>query len=106
MKRHLFCLCCLASVVLSIYQDAAAETSALLPVGRSWVQDDKNLPIPCGFEVNCYYQRQGYNMKELSLDSDVSKQFNLIPSNLKVKSRVNEVNLKLDTWLLPFLNAF
>lgn len=47
MKQHLFCLCGLASVVLGIYQGTAAETSAFLPLGRSWVQDDKSLPIPC-----------------------------------------------------------
>ena len=106
MKLHLFCMCCLVSVVFGIYQGTAAETSAILPLGRSWVKNDKSLPIPCGFGVNYYYQRQSYNMKELSLDPDVSQLFNLTPSNLKVKSRVNEVNLKLDAWLLPFLNVF
>ena len=106
MKRHLFCVCCLVSVVLGICRVAAAETSAFLPLGRSWVQDEKNLPIPCGFGVNYYYQRQGYDMKELTLDPDIGRQFGLVPSALDVKSRVNEVNLKLDTWLLPFLNLF
>ena len=106
MKRHLFCASCLVSVVLGIIQVAAAETSAYLPVGRSWVQDDQSLPIPCGFGVNYYYQRQGYDMKSLKLDPDIGSQFGLVPSDLSVKSRVNEVNLKLDTWLLPFLNLF
>jgi len=106
MNRHLIRVCFLASVVLGIYQAKAAETSTYLPVGRSWVQDDKRLPIPCGFGVNYYYQRQGYDMKELKLDPDIGSQFGLVPSALNVKSRVNEVNLKLDTWLLPFLNLF
>ena len=106
MNRHLFCACCLVSVVLGICQVALAKTSDFLPLRRSWVQDDTSLPIPCGFGVNYYYQRQGYDIKTLSLDPDISRQFNLIPSNLDVKSRVNEVNLKLDTWLLPFLNVF
>ncbi|MDD5676621.1 MAG: hypothetical protein PHW60_01345 [Kiritimatiellae bacterium] len=106
MNRHLFCACCLVSVVLGICQVAMAGTATYLPVGRSWVQDDKSLAIPCGIGVNYYYQRQGYDLNTLKLDPDIGRQFNLVPSDLSVKSRVNEVNIKLDTWLLPFLNLF
>jgi len=106
MNRNLLCVCCVAAVVLGICQVAPADTSTFFPLGRSLVQDQKNLPIPCGFGVNYYYQRQGYDMDRISLTPDVSQLFPLTPSDLNVKSRINEVNFKLDVWLLPFLNVF
>lgn len=106
MNRNLFSVCCVASIVLGICQVATAGTETFFPLGRSLVKDQKSLPIPCGIGVNYYYQRQGYNMTKISLDPDVSQLFPLNPSDLKVKSRINEVNLKLDVWLLPFLNVF
>lgn len=106
MNRHLFSLGCAASIVLGICQLAAAETETFFPLGRSLVEDKENLPFPCGFGVNYYYQRQGYDMSRITLTPDVSRMFPLNPSELGVKSRINEVNLKLDVWLLPFLNVF
>lgn len=106
MNRHLFSACCLAFIVLGISQVASAETETFFPLGRSLIQDTNSFPFPCGFGVNYYYQRQGYDMTKIKLDPDISQQFNLNPSDLRVESRVNEVNLKLDAWLLPFLNVF
>jgi len=106
MNRHLFSMCCVASVVLGICQVASAGTETFFPLGRSLVEDQKSLPIPCGFGVNYYYQRQGYDMTKIKLTPDVSQLFPLNPSDLSVKSRINEVNFKLDVWVLPFLNLF
>lgn len=106
MKRQLFCACCLLSIVFCVRPAMATGTSDFLPLGRSLAPDDKSLPLPCGIGVNYYYQRQGYDMKSLKLNPDIGSQFGLVPSALNVKSRVNEVNVKLDTWLFPFLNIF
>lgn len=103
MKRQLLCACCLVAAILGIRQATAAETSAYLPMGRSWVTELDALPRPCGFAVNYYYQRQGYDIKELKITPDVLSDDQ---SNTKVHNRVNEVNVKLDTWLFPFLNVF
>lgn len=45
-------------------------------------------------------------MSRIKLTPDVTRMFPLNPGDLNVKCRVNEVNLKLDTWILPFLNLF
>lgn len=99
-------LLCLSAIVICTCGIAAADTSPFLPLGRSLIQDTNSLPIPCGIGVNYYYQRQGYNMERVKLTPDVSHMFPLVPSDLGVKSRINEVNAKLDVWVLPFLNVF
>ena len=111
MKQHLLCACCLAAVVLGVYQDAAAETSAFLPLGRSWVSDKETLPRPCGIGIDYYYQRMAYDVSRLSFNPTTPAQLpfvaamgDITPGN--VRSRVNEVNAKLDIWILPFLNLF
>jgi len=106
MKRHLVGICCLAAIVLGIVQSACAITETVLPFKRSWVTDPDELPFPVGIGINYYYQRQGYDMDSIKLVPDITQMIPLMPGDLGVKSRVNEVNAKVDAWLLPFLNIF
>lgn len=106
MKRHVICGICLAAVSLGLVQVASALTETVLPFKRSWVTDQDELPFPVGIGVNYYYQRQGYDMDSIKLVPDITQMFPLTPGDLSVKSRVNEVNAKVDAWLLPFLNVF
>jgi len=65
---------------------------------------DSRLPSPVGVGVNYYQQSQGYNLDSLRV--------NVLPGDLAalegidIDNDVTEMNVKLDYWLLPFLNVF
>jgi len=106
MKRYLFCICFAAAILAGACSAARAGTETFFPLGRSLVEDQKSLPIPCGIGINYYYQRQGYDVSRIKLTPDISQMIPINPGDLDVKSRINEANLKLDVWVLPFLNLF
>lgn len=106
MKLRVLGMLGLAAAVIGAAQTVSALTETVLPFKRSWVSDPDELPFPVGVGINYYYQRQGYDMDKIKLTPDVSQMFQLNPDNLSVKSRINEVNAKVDAWLLPFLNVF
>jgi len=81
---------------------ASAPLQAL-PWGKKWV-GDAELPKPIGIGVDIFAMDQGYVISDLSL---------AIPSlpissvdGLDVTNSITEVNVKVDAWLLPFLNVF
>ena len=65
---------------------------------------DSRLPSPVGVGVNYYRQTQGYDLSSLRV--------NVLPGDLaalegiEIENDVTEMNVKLDYWLLPFLNVF
>jgi hypothetical protein len=65
---------------------------------------DPRLPLPVGVGVNVYTQNQGYDLSSLRV--------NVLPGDLAalegigIDNDVSEVNIKLDYWMLPFLNVF
>jgi hypothetical protein len=76
---------------------------AALPWGKQWV-GDAELPKPVGIGFDVFSMDQGYVISDLSLaipGFDVSA-----VSGLEVDNSITELNVKVDAWLLPFLNVF
>ena len=103
MKKRLIYLCSIIGVAVGLSPAMAEEATSLLPLGRSWAGNE-NLPLPYGIGVDYYYQRQGYDIKSLSVN--VPSFSPAMASAVQVKTRVNEGDGKLDAWLFPFLNVF
>ncbi|NQU39936.1 MAG: hypothetical protein HQ523_08300 [Lentisphaerae bacterium] len=74
------------------------------PVTTSSVLPDNRLPLPFGVGVNYYYQNQGYNLTSLKVNVLADDLAAL--ENILIDNEVRETNLKLDVWVLPFLNCF
>lgn len=86
----------------------AADDAAVLPLARH-LAGDRQLPLPFGVGVNVYYQEQDYRLDDIRLDLppavDPRMLAELLPQ-VKVENELREVNLRLDAWVLPFLNVF
>lgn len=80
-----------------------ASAESLLPFGKSWVGDRK-LPKPYGVGVDLFTLNQDYAIKSLAFelpgasigDTDL----------IRVSNALNDIDLKADAWVLPFLNVF
>jgi hypothetical protein len=65
---------------------------------------DSRLPAPIGVGINVYHQSQGYDLSSLRV--------NVLPGDLAalegiaIENDITEINVKLDYWLMPFLNVF
>jgi hypothetical protein len=81
----------------------AEEQLSVFPLGRSWAGDRK-LPLPFGIGVTYYYQKQDYELASLDV-GPIPLPPGLI-DNVDVTNDIQEINLKADLWLLPFLNVF
>jgi len=87
---------------------AAFLTPALAAAGEPvWGKDlvaGKDFPMPFGIGVTYFTQDQDYIVDKLELGIP---NFPPIPnSTLKIKNSIDEINAKLDAWLLPYLNVF
>jgi len=81
----------------------AEEPSPLFPLGRSWA-GDRELPRPLGIGLNLYHQTQDYELRRLRLNLPTMDMAQV--SAIEIENATDEVNLKPDLWLLPFLNIF
>jgi hypothetical protein len=81
----------------------AEEQSSVFPLGRSWAGDQK-LPLPFGIGVTYYYQQQDYELASLDV-GPIPLPPGLV-SDAEVTNDIDEINLKADLWILPFLNVF
>jgi hypothetical protein len=93
----------LAAVVWGTAWSGQAEEARLLPFGKA-LAGDAALPLPYGLTVTLHKQDQDYRLK--SLDVNIPLLDAALLGNLSVKNETGEANLKLDVWLLPFLNVF
>jgi hypothetical protein len=90
----------LSALIMALAKTGHADLRQRIAAGR---QDDRH-PLPVGVGVNYYTQSQGYDLSSLRV--------NVLPGDLAVlegigiDNDVSEVNIKLDYWLLPFLNVF
>jgi len=87
---------------------AAVFTPALASAGEPvWGKDlvaGKDFPMPFGIGVTYFTQDQDYIVDKLEVGIPG---FPPIPnSTLKIKNSIDELNGKLDAWLLPYLNVF
>jgi hypothetical protein len=107
MHPHWVRILCLSGVAIGIGAATAAEQPstccASLPLQRNWA-DDTVLPRPIGASATYYYQQQGYTLSGLVINNvrfDPS-----VARGTKVESRVDEWDMQVDAWILPFLNVF
>ena len=95
--RNVVLMMVLAASVTSV---AAAE--GLFPLGKS-MAGDRQLPLPWGIGLTLHQQDQDYSLSRLDIDIPVDLS---LVQDVEVENTVGEANLKLDLWLLPFLNVF
>ncbi len=77
--------------------------SAIFPLGEEWA-GDRELPSPIGVGMTYHYQKQDYDLVSLQV---------MLPglgpvegADLMVQNKLDEYNLKVDLWLLPFVNIY
>lgn len=88
-------------MLLALPLTAFAESS--LP----WMKDlagDRELPLPWGVGFDFFTMDQGYQIDRLELSFPGLG--NLDPNLLDVRNQAQEFDIKIDAWILPFLNAF
>ena len=103
MQKRICALISLGVVLTAVVGVQAEEPSGVLPLGKSWV-GDQELPRPYGLGVNLYQQTQDYSLKSLRLNLpyiDMAQ-----AAGVGIENRTSEQDLKLDVWVLPFLNVF
>jgi hypothetical protein len=103
MRKHLLAWIPLMQILVLTQAASTEKTSALFPLGRSWV-GDRDLPRPFGVGLNLYHQNQDYDLESLTLnlpDIDMSQ-----ASAIGIKNVTDELDAQVDLWLLPFLNLF
>lgn len=63
---------------------------------------------PFGIGVTYFYQEQSYSISDLDVRQGLVSLTSFLPNlaGIDVVNSVTEVNVKLDAWLLPFLNVF
>ena len=93
----------------------AGEGERMFPLRRH-MAGDRELPNPMGVGVTLYYQQQKYDLKNLVVtipmplgDINAFQVAGVNPADLKnlpIDNWIYEVNLKMDLWVLPFLNVF
>lgn len=90
---------------------AAAEDEArwsdFLPLNKE-MAGDADLPLPLGIGVTIYNQDQDLKSKSISLAVPIMFIDHGVISaeNAKVASEVDSKSLRLDAWVLPFLNVY
>ncbi len=92
----------LVAVLAGAVRPATGE-DRLLPLGKS-MAGGAALPLPYGVGVTLHKQDQDYALKSLAIDLPALD--GALLRNLSVENSTGEANLKLDAWLLPFLNVF
>ncbi|MGE0641242.1 MAG: hypothetical protein AB7G12_01120 [Thermoanaerobaculia bacterium] len=93
-----FMLCCVAGTL------AAATLEAGGPPFAADLAAGREMPLPWGIGLTWYDQSQDYAVSRLALG--IPGFGNLPVDQLKIDNDIQEVNLKLDVWLFPFLNVF
>ncbi len=96
---------------------AAGAGEAFFPLGRTWV-GDRELPLPFGVRATFYHQQQDYRLRNVraaiptgvpGVTEDAFRVAGVPPAEverLAAENQVDQVNVQLDLWLLPFLNVF
>ncbi len=82
----------------------AAVAEAEGPPWGASLAEGKKLPLPFGVGLTVYHQDQEYALDSLSIGIPG---FDSLPlDRIAIDNQLTELNLKLDLWVLPFLNVF
>ncbi len=95
----------------------AIADGGTLPFFRD-MAGDRDMPLPFGVGVTYFQQSQAYNLKSFSLDNtayglmaaagiDPAATFGILEAMPpEIENDIEAFNLKVDAWILPFMNAF
>lgn len=94
-------------------QDENASTedterwSDFLPLNKE-MAGNADLPLPFGIGVTGYWQEQDLKSKTigLAIPAMAISQGVITAANAKVESEVDSWTIRLDTWILPFMNIY
>jgi len=103
MYKHLLILIFTSVLLMSANNALSFDSTSILPLGNSWA-DDHELPLPIGFGIHYYGQEQEYDLSDLWVS--IPGMESIPTDDIVVENRLMEVNLKLDAWILPFMNIF
>jgi hypothetical protein len=85
---------------------AGAAQASALPLWKGLARGHK-LPRPYGASVDFFEMKQAYEITALKFSLPGAPNGLTIPSSLvDVNNRVHHHDIKLDAWVLPFLNVF
>jgi hypothetical protein len=96
------CTAFLVALLLFPTLASAESPVGFLPFGKS-MADGRELPLPLGATLTYYYQRQDYDLEKLTLRN---LPIQVATTGIAVENRLDEVNLQIDAWLLPWLDVF
>lgn len=91
-------------LALALLMPFSATAESRLPFLKDRVPDDVELPKPWGIGIDFYTMEQEYDIDFLSFDLPGISLDD--PSQLLVTNDVMHFDLKLDAWILPFMNVF
>ncbi len=95
-----------AAVAVTFTTTAQADgLSDSLPLGKS-LAAGQELPLPLGISANVFFMEQDMKAQSTVISADA---LGLPPSHAdvgKIESRATSTTMKLDAWLLPFLNIY
>jgi len=81
------------------------NSNGIFPLWKSLAKG-KELPSPFGFGVNLYSQNQTFSFLEFSFFVPDFNMSAMLPQDLEIENQITERNLKVDLWVLPFVNVF
>ena len=91
-------------LAIALLMPFSANAESRLPFLKDKVPDDVELPRPWGIGLDFYTMEQEYDINFLRFDlPNVSLDD---PSLLLVTNDVMHFDIKIDAWILPFLNVF
>jgi hypothetical protein len=95
-----------AAATMAFITTAQADgLSDSLPLGKS-LAAGQELPLPLGISANVFFMEQDMKAQSTVISADA---LGLPPSQAdvgKIESRATSTTMKLDAWLLPFLNIY
>lgn len=133
MIRRIVFVVQLLGLLLATQTAFPEDAKSRFPLGPSSWAGDRQLPNPYGIGATIYYQKQGYDLKDLSIElPDLSailmsgvNPMAAIPLQIPgfnplqggkidpallgdadIDNHVTETDLKVDLWVLPFLNVY
>jgi len=103
MKKLCLLVLVLSVCIIPLVRAAEEGASGLFPLGKAMAGGEE-LPLPFGIAATFHYQEQEYSLSRMTVSLpgyDLSQ-----ATGIDIDNEIIEGDVKLDLWLLPFLNVF